>query len=64
MPNARGTPNTPIRFTPEEKEKINGIKERHGLPSFAAAVRYAIARYLILEDEVERLVEKKLRKKT
>lgn len=62
MPNARGTPNTPIRFTPEEKEKINGIRERYGLPSFAAAVRYAIARYLIYETEVERLVHKKMKK--
>lgn len=63
MPNAKGTPNTPIRFTPEEKEKIKGIQGRHGLPSFAAAVRYACERYLIYEEEIEKIIRKKLGKK-
>lgn len=40
----KGTPATPIRLTAEDKAKVEGIRERMGLPSAAAAIRYAIDR--------------------
>lgn len=36
------TPTTPIRLTNADKAKIAAIRERFGLPSHAAAIRYAV----------------------
>lgn len=44
MPGAKGTVNTPIRLTESDRAKIEVIRERFGLPSLAAAVRYAVDR--------------------
>jgi hypothetical protein len=41
---ARGTTNTPIRLTGADRAKITAIRERYGLPSLAAAVRFAVDR--------------------
>ena len=38
------TTNTPIRLTDEDRAKIAEIQEWCGLPSMAAAVRFAIQR--------------------
>lgn len=42
---SKGTPNTPIRLTEEEKDKVRAIQARYGLPSFASAIRYMVNRY-------------------
>jgi hypothetical protein len=38
----KGTTPTQIRLTDEDKAKIEAIRQRFGLPSMAAAIRYAV----------------------
>lgn len=59
----KGTQNTPIRFTEEDKAKVEAIKAREGLPSFAAAVRHAVSRYHAMGPIIDEMVQKKTRKK-
>jgi hypothetical protein len=39
---ARGTRQTGIRLTDDDKAKIQAIQERHNLPSVAATIRYSL----------------------
>ena len=39
---AKGTPLIPIRFTADDKAKIDAIRDHYRLPSRAAAVREAV----------------------
>jgi hypothetical protein len=39
---SKGTPNTPVRLTQADREKISAVQERYGLPSLAATLRFSL----------------------
>ena len=43
------TTNTPVRLTESDRAKIEAVRERYGLPSLAAAIRFSV------ESEYRRL---------
>lgn len=54
---------TQIRLTEGDKAKLDAIRERMGLPSLAAAVRYSLIRTHLLVFPESRDAPKKSRKK-